>query len=329
MFDLDKLVTRIETEPAQFHWLTKRTCQEELGRLSDDQFLDFCLLLGSPFLRSFPLFENPAFPGKSPAIRDALPMFNAAGRSALTLCAQFEDDRRIQEIEYTDRYKRAFMVVKHHVYMGIDGRVGPLEPETTSSDLHELIGQRLPEELYFYLSKGILGADVPNYLTSGEVRIALPLGAEDTDVFRHLVGDTLAPIQTQSISLLANSLHRFYQTKVIQIRPWFDENSESRKINLREIPSVKETIQSWKIPGEQYPESVKKLPATRGSIRFAVQSLNNSDFVSKSFATKDTPVRPSQLSLFNCIANQAAGPVRTRRYLVKCDVAILATARIC
>ena len=98
MFDLDKLVTRIETEPAQFHWLTKRTCQEELGRLSDDQFLDFCLLLGSPFLRSFPLFENPAFPGKSPAIRDALPMFNAAGRSALTLCAQFEDDRRIQEI---------------------------------------------------------------------------------------------------------------------------------------------------------------------------------------------------------------------------------------
>ncbi|KAJ6113118.1 XPG N-terminal [Penicillium capsulatum] len=294
MFDLDKLVVRIDSEPAKFHWITKQTCQEELGRLSNDQFVEFCLLLGSSFLRSFPLFENPAFPGKHPAVRDALPMFNAAGRSALTLCAQFEDDRRIQDLEYTDRYKRAFLVVKHHVYMDIDGRVVPLDPETTSSDLHELIGQRLPEELYFYLSKGILGAEVPNFLTSGEVCISLPLGAEDTEVFRHLVGDTLTPIRTQSISLLANSLHRFYQTKVIQIRPWFDENSENRKINLREIPSVKETIQSWKVPGDQYPETIKKLQAPRGSIKFAIQSVKNTEFVSKSFATKETPILSAQ-----------------------------------
>ncbi|KAJ5587375.1 XPG N-terminal [Penicillium hispanicum] len=293
LFDLDKLITRIETEPAQFTWITKQTCQEELGRLSNEQFLEFCLLLGSPFLRSCPLFENLAFPGKLPTVRDALPMFNAAGRSALTLCAQYEEDRRMQEFQYTDQYKRAYMIVKHHVYMDIDGRVGPMDQETTSSDMHELIGQRLPEELYFYLSKGILGADVPNFLTSGEVHISLPLGAEDTEVYRHLVGETLTPIRTQSICLLANSLHRFYQTKVIHIRPWFDKNSE-RTINLKSIPSVKETIQSWKVPGEQFPESVKKLQASRGSFKFAVQSLNNSDFTSESFATKDTPALSAQ-----------------------------------
>lgn len=289
MFDIDKLVTKIETEPAQFFWINKQTCQEELGRLSNDQFLDFCLLLGSPFLRACPLFENPGFPGKLPAIRDALPMFNAAGRNALTLCAQFEDDRRMQEFQYTDRYKRAWMVVKHHVYMDIDGRVNPMHPETSSSDLHELIGQRLPEELYFYLSKGILGPDVPNILTSGEVRVALPLGTEDTEVYRQLVGDTLNPIRTQSICLLANCLHRFYQTKVIKIQPWFDDNSE-RSINLKNLPSVKDTISSWKISSDQFPEDVKKLDAPRGSIKFAIQSFNNSDFVSKTFATKETPV---------------------------------------
>lgn len=282
-------MTRIETEPAQFTWITKQNAQEELGRLSNEQFLDFCLLLGSPFLRACPLFENPAFPGKTPSIRDALPMFNATGRSALTLCAQYEEDRRMQELQYTDRYKRAYMIVKHHVYMDVEGRVGPMEPETTSSDLHELIGQRLPEELYFYLSKGVLGPDVPNYLTSGEVRISLPLGTEDSEIYRQLVGDTLTPIRSQSISLLANSLHRFYQTKVIQIRPWFDEKSE-RNINLKSIPSLKETIQPWKIPETQLPESVKKLQAPRGSFKFAIQSVNTSDFTSRSFATKDTPV---------------------------------------
>ncbi|OQE10366.1 hypothetical protein PENVUL_c004G00644 [Penicillium vulpinum] len=293
LFDIDKLVTRIDTEPAQFFWITKQTCQEELGRLSNEQFLDFCLLLGSPFLRSLPLFENPAYPGKSPTIRDALPMFNAAGRSALTLCAQFEEDRRMQELQYADLYKRAYMIVKHHVYIDVDGKVGPMDPENTSSDMHELIGQRLPEELYFYLSKGIIGADVPNFLTTGEVRISLPLGTEDTEIYRQLVGEILTPVRTQSICLLANSLHRFYQTKVIRIRPWFDENSD-RTINLKGIPSVKDTIHPWKIHGEHFSESIKKLQAPRGSFKFAVQCLGDSEFVSKSFANKETPVLSSQ-----------------------------------
>ncbi|CAG8268272.1 unnamed protein product [Penicillium olsonii] len=293
LFDIDKLITRIDTEPAQFFWITKQTCKEELGRLSDEQFLEFCLLLGSPFLRSFPLFENPAFPGKNPTIRDALPMFNAAGRSALTLCAQFDEDRRMQELQYTDLYKRAYMVVKHHVFIDVEGRVGPLDAENAPSDVHELIGQRLPEELYFYLSKGILGADVPNYLTSGQVRVTLPLGTEDTEIYRQLVGDTLTPTRTQSMSLLANSLHRFYQTKVIEIRPWFDENSE-RSITLKGIPSVKETIQSWRLHGDKLPEGVKNIKTPRGSFKFAVQSLSDSDFVAKSFATKDTPALSSQ-----------------------------------
>ncbi|KAJ5101805.1 hypothetical protein NUU61_004027 [Penicillium alfredii] len=295
LFDLEKLVTRIDinAEPAQFFWLTKQTCQEELGRLSNDQFLDFCLLLGSPFLRSSPLFENPAFPGKSPNVRDALPMFNAAGRSALAMCAQFEDDRRMQEIQYTDSYKRAFMIVKHHVYMDVDGRVAPMNPESISSDMHELIGQRLPEELYFYLSKGVLGADIPNYLTSGEVRLSLPLGTEDTEIYRQLVTNTLDPVRTQSISLLANALHRFYQTKVIRVRPWYDQNSD-RSINLRGIPSVKDITQPWRLHGEKLPESVKKLQAPRGSLKFAIQSLTDSDFVSKSFAAKETPALSSQ-----------------------------------
>ncbi|CEJ58619.1 Putative XPG I-region protein [Penicillium brasilianum] len=294
LFDIEKLVTRIEIEPAQFSWLTKQTLLEELGRLSNDQFLEFCLLLGSPFLRSFPLFESPAFPGKLPLVRDALPMFNAAGRSALALCAQIEDERRVPELDYTKRYKRAYLVVKHHVIIDIEGRVGPMDQEHTSSDMHELIGLRLPEELYFYLSKGVLGRDIPNFLTSGEVRLSLPLGTEDTEVYRQLVADTLTPIRAQSIGLLANCLHRFYQTKIITIKPWFDENSEERQINLRELPSVRETVQAWRVSSDKFPEDVKKLQAPRGSFKFAIQSLNNSEFVAKTFATRETPILSKQ-----------------------------------
>lgn len=310
LFNVDKLITRIDSEPAQFFWITKQTCQEELGKLTNDQFLDFCLLLGSSFLPTFPAFETQPFPAKGPTIRDALPMFNLAGRSALALCAQFEEDRRVQDVQYTDLYKRAYMTVKHHVFIDVDGKVAPMDPDNTSNDMHEIIGQRLPEELYFYLSKGILGADIPNTLTSSEVLVSLPLGAEDTPIYRQVVGDTLTPIRAQAISLVANTLHRFYQTKVINVRTWFDENSD-RSINLKNL-SVKDTIKSWKINNEQLPEKLKKLPVriltfsllyttdntqeTAGPFRFAVQSLKDRDFVPKSFAGKDSPVCISLLT---------------------------------
>src|SRR4029077_726962 len=100
-------------------------------------------------------------------------------------------DRRVQDLQYLDRYKRALMTVRHHVLMDVDGKVGPLDPDHVPSDMHELIGLRLPEDLSFYLSKVVLGPNVPNYLTSGEVVVPLPLGVEDSEIYRHLAGDLL------------------------------------------------------------------------------------------------------------------------------------------
>jgi hypothetical protein len=131
--------------------------------------------------------------------------------------------------------------------------------------MHELIGQRLPEELYFYMSKGILGAHIPNSLTSGEVLVSLPLGAEDSDIYRRLVGELLTPIRTQSICLLSNSLHRFYQTKQITIRTWYENKSE-RTIKLKDLPSVKDSVAAWKVHIDRLPSEVRKvqvfIPAT-------------------------------------------------------------------
>jgi hypothetical protein len=258
LFEFDKLITTLDLASLQFSWVTRQTCQDELGRISNDQFLDFCLLLGSQFLRTFPLFENPSFPGKELDIREALAMFNTAGRNVVSLCNQFEEDQRVRDLQYLDRYKRALMTVKHHVIIYIDGKVGPLDHDHASSDMHELIGQRLPEELYFYLSKGIIGAHIPNCLTSGKLLVPLPLGAEDSEIYRQLVGELLTPLRTQSLCLLSNSLHRFYQTKVIAHRAWYEDKSQ-RSINLKDSPSVKDSIVSWKIRNEQLTDSVRKL----------------------------------------------------------------------
>ncbi|KAK2767003.1 hypothetical protein FQN54_006320 [Arachnomyces sp. PD_36] len=285
LYDVDKIITKLELEPSQFSWVTRQACQNELGRLSNEQFVDFCLLLGSQYLRTFPPFEN-TYPGKGLNIRDALGMFNTAGRNVTSLCSQFEEDRSLQDLQYLDRYRRAFMTVKHHVILDIDGQASLLDSENATSDMHELIGQRLPEELYYYLSKGIIGAHIPNCVTSGELLITLPLGAEDSDIYRRLTGEFLMPIRTQSICLLTNSLHRFYQTKQISVRTWYDTKSD-RTIRVKDLPSVKEAISTWRVTTADLPAGVLGLEARPGTFSFAVDAYKDREFISNSVAPRN------------------------------------------
>lgn len=287
LFDVEKVILKLDLDSSQFSWISKDTCKEELGRLNNEQFLDFALLLGSRYLRTFPPFENSTFPGKPWNIRDALNIFNGANRHVTTLCSQFEEDRRVQDLQYLDRYKRAYMSVRHHVITDLEGRVGPLDLETAPSDVHELIGQRLPEELYYYISRGVIGPTIPNYLTSGQLVLTLPFGIEDSEVYRHLNSDLLMPIREQAICLLSNCLHRFYQTKVINVRLWYEENSD-RTMNLKTLPSVRETLRSWRVSHAQLPPELVTLKATRSPLRFAIESLKTPEFVSKTFASKDS-----------------------------------------
>ncbi|KAI1945161.1 hypothetical protein LOZ57_004459 [Ophidiomyces ophidiicola] len=288
LFDVDKVITKLDTESFHFNWITRQACTNDLSHLTNDQFIEFCLLLGSPYLRTFPPFESHPFPGKALNIRDALNLFNNLGRNAIALCTQFEDDQRVHELQYLDRFKRAFVTLKHHIIIDVDGKVGPINPENAPSDLHELVGQRLPEELYFYMSKGIIGPNVPNWLTSGEIPVNLPLGAEESDVYRRLVSDMLTPARTQSICLLSNSLHRFYQTKAIHIRPWYDNKSD-RIINLKTLPSVREVLIPWRLRQSQLPEKLRELQGSSPLITSSLTIAKDPDFVSKSFVAKDAP----------------------------------------
>ncbi|KAI5299329.1 hypothetical protein KEM55_002304, partial [Ascosphaera atra] len=289
-------------------------CQDELGRLTDDQFLDFALLLGTPFSRTFPVFEaisaaqpngtNGVTPPPAPAkpelvIREALAMFNGAGRSALALCAQYEEHPRVQETEYADLYKRAYTTVRHHVILDIEGGVAPLDPGNHGADLHELIGQRLPEELYYYISKGVLDTRVPNWLTTGEMSLELPLGVEDSEAYRTLVVKTLLPARTAAVRLLANNMHRFFQTKTVTARPWFVQKGGKVEINLKNLPSLRDVTVPWKVRGEDLPETLRDVDGNKGCLFGpALRALEDETFVKKTFVQKNSEVSTVRCACF-------------------------------
>lgn len=44
--------------------------------------------------------------------------------------------------------------------MNEDGEVRPMNIEHVPNDIHEFIGYRLPDEVYYYLMRGLIGPQV-------------------------------------------------------------------------------------------------------------------------------------------------------------------------
>jgi len=278
LFDVDKVITKIDFEKSQFSWLSKRVCRDELGKISNEMFVDACMLSGSSFLSTFPPLENPQFYRKSFTIRDSINLMNTLGRNVTGVCTHYQDDPQVQQSDYLDRYRRGSMAVKHHVILTDDGRVEPLNLERAPSDIHEFIGQRLPEELYFYLSRGVIGPQVLDWLTSGQLMENPPLDNGDSEEYRSLVRDKLANIRTQALSLLAQHLARFYNNKNVTVRFWFDNNLSRTLTHKGLVPPPFELSAAWNVHEDFFAgRSKASLPLPRRQL--GVADLTNRPYL--------------------------------------------------
>ena len=242
-----KKISKIDLEDSRFSWIDRRVILEELGHVSVDTFVDACLLAGSSLLCPFPPLENPALYPKAYSFRDVVNLIISCGRSVTALCAQYQDDSRVKDLDYLDRYRRVVTGIRHHIVITKAGSVETLDAEHAPSDVHDCIGQRLPEELDMYLSRGMLRPRVLNWLTSGKILVTAPPDGGSSLEYQNLVKIQLDPWRRQALCLLADSVHRYYQQKQVTTKFWFDEESKE-KFNLKDLlPSPKEALRTWHV----------------------------------------------------------------------------------
>ncbi|KAL8655164.1 MAG: hypothetical protein Q9226_003157 [Calogaya cf. arnoldii] len=277
-------------EISQFFWMDRRSCLAALGRISPATFEDALLLAGSKILSPFPPMNKP---GKIYPFPDAAGL--VAASDAVTLCNQYSEDEEIQRLDYLDRYKRAMASIRHHVVITSEGDIEPLDKDNAPDDLHDCVGQRLPEELNMYLSRGMIRPRVLGWLASGTILVLAPYDGGDSKVYQNLVHEQLEPLRRQTLSLLADSLNRYYQRKEITTKYWFDPNSPS-SVNIKDLlPSPKDSINSWNVRENAMSDRRQALGEQRqdlplGSISFAVQSLRDTIFA----AATITPLKKGQ-----------------------------------
>jgi len=256
LFNVDKVITGLDTNNSTFDWLSRTACEDSL-KIKGDTFRDVQLLLGSTFLPAFPLLERPG-PHANSTIIDAIGLLNRAGRSVLSLCDQYQEDAQVQKLQYGDRYKKAIMTIKHHVVLEKNGIIAPLDFERAPGDVHEFVGQKLPDELFFYISKGMLGPQLPNWLTSGEINLILPGGVLDTEPYRRLIIEQLNPLRSDALKVLAESLHFYYQNRQLRLQTWDERDTADLAINLRQLPSLKAKAITWRLRDTDLPSAVAK-----------------------------------------------------------------------
>lgn len=247
LFDIQEVITSWDFLDESVVWVRRRNCINSLGNLTPDAFVDACMLAGNDLLPSLPQLDSGNV-RKQPKLKTAADMVMNIGRgSGNGVCVHYQDDSRNQGLDYTELFRKARLSVKHHVVIGRDGKLMPLDVDNAPGDIHEFIGQRLPDELYFYLSKGIIGPRVLNWRTSGEALEGAPLDGGESIEYQGLVRDQLLQMRTSTVGLLVMSLHHYYQNTGVKLRCWFAKE-DVRTIDSKVHTEMKPIIDSWNVP---------------------------------------------------------------------------------
>lgn len=250
LFNVEKLIVRLDFGMKEFTFITRQQCIEELGNITPEMFVDACILSGTSMLPSLPTLVNaPPAARRQPKIRQVVDLMKTNGHSGISVCDHFRDDLNIGKLDYVDRYRRSRLAVKHQTVLTVDGKVEPFDADNVPNDAHEVIGQRLPDELYYYLSRGAIGARVLNQLTSGQILEQCPIDGGDSEVYRLLVSEKLSPLRAASLSLLSHSLTRAYQHRNIELYCWYDHQKKNI-ISIADMSPPKEILSSWNVPDD-------------------------------------------------------------------------------
>ena len=233
----------------QFSWVDSSLCMRALGNVHSQVFIEALVLAGSgQFINTFPPLMETAIYKQSGIIRDAVNLLISTRGNVSQLCDQYPDPS-LKDV-WLDKYKQVMTIIKHHVVITIEGDVESLDKDHAPADTHECIGLRLPEELYMYLSRGMIRTRVLNWLTRGEVIVATPLAGTDAETCHHFVKVQLEPLRKMAICLLTEGIHRYYQRADVKTRYWFDKSNEIKFKPVDVTPSPRSTVSKWNVKKE-------------------------------------------------------------------------------
>ena len=206
LWPVEKVITRIDY-PTSFTFIDKTSLLQD-SQISPDQFLDSGIIAGSSLSRPIPnlLAGNP-FTTAVEMVR-----VHQSGLRAIDLFHSRDPRMGL----YRDEFIRTRTAIRHGFVMTTEGTCTPLsiassqaQPADVPSDIEKIFSSRLPDELYYYMCKGLISPTVIGWLTTGHMVENIPLA--DSDDYQKYVRTSLTEHATSprvlSLAILLDALH--------------------------------------------------------------------------------------------------------------------------
>ena len=267
---VDKLITSVNLTGAEptFTFTSKKAILNDLG-VSEDHFLDIGILVGFDYAQPFPPTVH------EQALKATVDMvkFYKSGHAAVSVYA---DHPVVKSIQYPDTYARTRSMIKYSLILSVEGTVQPLPLALPSpnpphggnhhshhptaadipTDLHEIFTHRLPDEIYFYLSRGLLSPQPLVWLASGQIIEHPPLDNGETNEYRRFVKEVITEGQTgpraTALALVSSVAHHFWANRKVAGTFWFEHTApSSNKYLLHTSPQtvqLAERVVGWHVP---------------------------------------------------------------------------------
>ncbi|KAB8360695.1 hypothetical protein FH972_024432 [Carpinus fangiana] len=277
---------KVDFQVAPYTAWGQQSCQEELSTTTADMFVDACLLSGNAILPTLPLLSANRRPQK---IKTAVEMIKGVpGQSAIALCLGNQENPQMKEQDYLNRYRRSRLAIKHQVVLSSDGKIVLPEQQDLPGDMDVFLGLQLPDELYYYLSIGVIGPRILNQFTSKAIQEVTPVDGGDSQTYRNLIAEKLTPVRLLTLAVLGYSIHRGFQYQPVTLNTWFSPEPERATVlKIRETypQNPSDTfLNSWSVHEDIFKAS---LSAEQPTIAHALQLLKDPAFASKTVTTKN------------------------------------------
>ncbi|KAI4615582.1 uncharacterized protein J4E87_009041 [Alternaria ethzedia] len=313
IFECSKIITSWDFEARHFSFVRREKCVADLSKfvnapnISDDIFLDTCILAGTPFLPTHPILDAP---NRAELIKphSAIKTIMNNGQSGYSVVVNNNDVPPAGK-EYVTRYQKARLAVKNHPVYTEEGKVEPQNSGSMPNDAGQYLGQRLPDEILHYMSKGLISPHIIQWRTTCEVFEVPPMDGGLSPEYRDLVSSKLIPLRTPAVNLLSSTLHNWYRHQSLHQTHWYSPVEPNGKRTSTTIPVEKPSeaiapslVDTWNVKEATFRDVVGQYKDC-GTLGAAILSLQNSDFVTKSVTKKDpkNPLSSTSEILYNSI----------------------------
>merc|ERR1711865_500229 len=237
-----RVITEFDLDAGKYGWIDRDSLLQRLkfDMKNYDSFVDTCLVAGAPPI-SFPLRGSNSLTFE--AVAQALQQCQGVAgmiQQLNTTNGQIRDTQKCSAA--MQLHNRASVTVRNHIVMTVKAGCVPLNWNRCPPDLNEVFGLRLPAEVFFFLTQGIVSPQLLNNVLSTYILEPAPLA--DSDAYREIVDKLMMMHRGPAINTLRSVLNNVFAHGYLAMDPVIaagqplDQTDQQTLIEVRFISRV-------------------------------------------------------------------------------------------